>query len=307
MKLSGKSMGLHGQSLVIAALLLSALLLPAHGHGEKRGAAEPTIVSGEGIYYLEGKDNLDYARSMAIQTARADAIGKAFGTAVTSSAHSAFDNAPAGKERNSFSSVMRSLQRGIWVKDITPPEVVSFLDEDSSFGFKATVKGLARPLKSSPIETRGRLLVEGGAPGYPGREAEILKDGEEFFFGFKAASDGWLAIYLTDEEGRVYRVAPTVRSGIGLIPVNADVTVTVRDDYLKNVACITDSAEKEIYNRIVYVFSPTPFTQPLGTDADLRAGLPPIMDYDRFHTWLQDTAVSDEHFTVTWQTIRICR
>lgn len=300
-------MKLHGQFPIITALLLSVLLLPAHGRGEEHVSAEPIIVSGEGIYYLEGRDNLDYARSMAIQTARADAIGKAFGTAVAASAYSALDYVSDGEERNSFSSVMRSLQRGIWVKDITPPEVVSFMDADSSFGFRATVKGLARPLKSSPIETRGRLLVEGGAPGYPGREAEILKDGEEFFFGFKAASDGWLAIYLTDEEGRVYRVAPTVRSRLGLIPVNADVTVTVRDDYLKNVACITDSAEKEIYNRIVYVFSPTPFMQPLGTDADPKAGLPPVMDYDRFHNWLQDTAVSDEHFTVTWQTIRIRR
>lgn len=288
-------------------LLLWAIFFPIHGWGKERTPEGSVAVSGEGIYYLEGKDTPDYAKAMAIQMARANAIGKAFGTAVSASTHSSEDFVTGGEERNSFSSVMRTLQTGIWVKDIEEPVVVSFLDSDSSFGYKAIVKGLARQLKTSPIETKGRLLVGGGRPGASGHETESLKTGEEFFFSFKAATDGWLAIYLIDEEGNVCRAAPASGSGIGLISVSADNTSIVKDDYLKNIAAITDPTERVVFNRIVYVFSPTPFTKPLGDDADKDTGLPTMTDYDHFHSWLQDNAITDEHFTVTWQTIRIHR
>ncbi len=291
---------------IIAILLLLPLLcFPAEGRGEKRASSDPVKVSGEGIYYLEGKDNLDYARSMAIQTARANAIASKFGTAISSSVHSSADIGSGGEERNSFSSVMRSLQTGVWVKDLQAPEVVSFMDADGSFGFKASVKGLARQLKSSPVETRGRVLVE-GARGLPPHEADRLREGEEFFFGFQAASDGWVAIYLADETGKVCRAAPASGAGYGLVPVTAGVDVTLRDERIRNEAYIADPAEQEAHNQVIYVFSPAPFTQPLASDTYTGRGLP-TLSYDRFHEWLQDTALSDERLTVTWQTIRIHR
>ncbi|MDE7159872.1 MAG: DUF4384 domain-containing protein [Muribaculaceae bacterium] len=291
----------------VIALLLHVPVLSAQDMEGVRAFSGAVPVAGEGIYYLEGRDNLEYARSMAIQAARADAIGRAFGTAVTASSHSAIDYVSDGGERNSFSSVMKSLQRGVWVRDIEEPKVETFLDGDGSFGFKASVRGLARELKSIPVETRGRVLTGDRTRGATPHEADRLRVGEEFYFSFKAASDGWLAVYMCDEDGTVYRVAPTVRSGLGVIPVTADVTVVVRDDYLKNVADIRDAGEREVYNRVMFIFSPTPFTLPLSTDADVASGIPPTMDYDRFHTWLQEMAVADEHFTVSWQTIRIRR
>lgn len=274
-------------------LLLALLLLLqcGEGQGRDRRDSRPVKAEGEGVYYLEGDDNVEYARSMAIQMARARAIESVFGTAVSYSVHSDESLTSDGEERNRFSAVMRSLQRGIWVKDLSEPEVTGFVDGEAGFGFRARVRGLVRPLRSTPVETQGRMLVGSEEP----HEAESLRVGEEFYFSFRAAADGYLAIYLADEEGQVCRAAPA--RGQGLIPVRAEQTVTVRDSYTKNVADISRPETTEVVNRIIYLFSPEEFALPLGS----------AVSYDRFHSWLQDMALADERFSVSWQTVRIRR
>ncbi|MDE7421079.1 MAG: hypothetical protein K2N35_12810 [Muribaculaceae bacterium] len=291
--------------LVIATMLLCPYILRAT---ETNNLPPDAVeVSGEGIYYLEGKDNLEGARLMAVEIAKSNAIASAFGTAVNSSNYSQAYESTAGDYFNSFYSLMSSIQTGIWIKDLEVPEVTSFMDGESSFGFKARVRGIVRPLTSIPIETKGRLLVSKGTDRDHNYETSVLKRGDEFYFGFKAAANGFLAVYVVDEDDMVCKAAPIGKDDASLKWIKAEKETILWDNYLKNIAELSHPESREAYNRIVFVFSPNEFTLPLSEDADPSTGMPMIMDFEKFYTWLQDMAVADPRFTVTWQTIIIKR
>lgn len=295
----------RGVRLAIALAAICPSILRADGM--KDLPPDAVEVSGEGTYYLERKDNLSDARSMAVEIARSNAIDSAFGTAFSSTAqYQAYETTDGGFS-DSFYSLMRSVQTGIWVRDLEEPEVTSFMDEDASFGFKAKVRGLVRPLMSMPVETIGRVFVGKGKDADHGYETSTLRRGDEFYFGFKAASDGFLAVYVVDEDENVCKAAPIGRNSTPLRKISAEKETILRDEYLKNIAEISRPESREVYNRVVYVFSPSKFTLPLSEDADPATGMPPVMDLAKFHTWLQDMAVADPRFTVSWQTISIRR
>lgn len=292
--------------LFIYTLLLYPLF--TWGAGTKDLPLDAVEISGEGIYYLEGKDNLEEARLMAVEIAKSNAIASAFGTAVSASTHSHAFESTDGDYFNSFSSLMRSVQTGIWIKDLDAPEVTSFMDGESSFGFKAKVRGIVRPLVSMPVEIKGRVFVSrGNDKALFNTETSVLKRGDEFYFGFKSAADGFLAIYLVDEDDMVCKAAPIGKEDSPLKRVWAEKEMILRDDYLKNIAELSNPQSRKVYNRIVYVFSPNEFTLPLSEDSDPTSGIPPIMDFTKFHSWLQDMALADSRFTVSWQTITIKR
>ena len=290
--------------IIIIFLIFPSLVRGAGINNLPQDAVE---VSGEGIYYLEGKDNLEGARSMAVKIARSNAIASTFGTAVSSSTHSQTYESTDGDYFNSFSSIMRSLQTGIWIKDLEEPEVTSFMDGESSFGFKAKVRGIVRPLTSIPVETNGRVFVGNRNDRDQHYETSILKRGDEFYFGFKAASDGYLAVYVVDEDETVCKAAPIDKDSAPLKRIRAEKEIILRDDYLKNIAELVHPESRETYNRVVYLFSPNEFTLPLSEDADPKTGIPPAMEFTKFHSWLQDMTITDPRFTVTWQTITIKR
>lgn len=296
---------MRGVRLAIVLAAVCPSLLPADGMNNlPRDAVE---VSGEGIYYLEGKDNLADARSMAVGIARSNAIESAFGTALSStSQYQAYETAE-GESSDSFYTLMRSVQTGIWVRDLEEPEVTNFMGEDDIFGYKAKVRGLVRPLMSMPVETRGRVFVDKGKDTGLTYESSTIRRGDEFFFGFIAASDGFLAVYVVDENESVCKAAPFGRNSMPLRRISAEKEAILRDEYMKNLAEISRPESREVFNRVVYVFSPNEFTLPLSEEADPVTGMPPVMDLAKFHTWLQDMAVTDPRFTVSWQTIAIKR
>ncbi len=291
-------------SLLILLFGLSMLFFPEKMYaGDKSRDSKPVKVSGEGTYFLEGKDNLDFARSMAIELAKANAIESTFGSLVSSSTHSSL-SWTGGEERNSFSSMTRTLQLGVWVKDLKEPEVTTFIGKDGSIGFTAKVSGLARRVTSRPVETQGQVIATMGRNDEEGMPAESLRQGAEFFFRFRAAADGYLAIYLIDENGKVFQAAPIQGVDNRLLEVKNSQTLTIRDKGVKNEAYIDDPTLKEVHNQVIFIFSPTLYSLPL---CDLSSDGSSLLDYDRFHAWLQEMAAIDDNFTVTCQTIRILR
>lgn len=291
--------------LTIAILIIFPLFMRAYEtHGFPRDAVE---VSGEGIYYLEGSDNLANARKMAVEIARSNAMASVFGTAINYSTYSHSNESTNGNNNNSFSSLMRSIQTGVWIRDINEPEVTSFMDGESSIGFKAKVRGIVRPLISLPVETQGRVFVGKNNNVEESYETDQLKRGDEFYFVFKAATDGFVAIYVVDEDEVVCKAAPIGSESAPLQIIKAGKETILRDDYIKNIADLSHPETRQVNNRIVYVFSPNKFTLPLSDDADLSSGLPAVMDFTKFHSWLQDMVVVDPKFTFTWQTITIKR
>ena len=112
---------------------------------------------------------------------------------------------------------------------------------------------------------------------------------------------------MVDEDENVCKAAPIGKDSAPLKRIKAERETVLRDDYLKNIAELSHPESREVYNRVVYMFSPNEFTLPLSEDADPKTGMPPAMDFAKFHSWLQDMAVTDPRFTVTWQTIVIRR
>lgn len=264
-------------------------------------------VTGEGHYYLEGDDNVAYAKLMAVQLARSNAIESVFGKAVSSSTHSEMAYTSDGEDRDSFSMMVRTLGMGAWLKDIEPPLVEGFMETDGSFGFRAAVHGLVRELTSVPIETDGTVWVLPDKDRRDMREESSLKVGDRFCFRFRAATDGFLTVYLVDEDGMVNRAAPLMGSGHDTVPIRGGETATIRDTQRDNEAWISEPEQKAVHNRAVFVFSPNLYYPPLESEPDPVSGQPAAMEYDKFHAWLQEMAVRDINFTVSGKTITIRR
>lgn len=81
-------------------------------------------------------------------------------------------------------------------------------------------------------------------------------------------------------------------------------------------SCSGVSSQKgNILSTVLKNCDDAPFTYSVNTGGnaptaiytDLKTGMPPAMDFAKFHSWLQDMAVTDPRFTVTWQTIVIRR
>jgi hypothetical protein len=176
----------------------------------------------------------------------------------------------------------------------------------------ARVKGLAREIINAPIEFEAKILKNNPTLK---SEDDHFNAGDDLFLYFDSPKDGYLAVYLVDEN-----------EAFCLLPYQGDIDGQMHiehgEEYFffsqknapKELKSITDeyvltcSGQTADMNKIYIIFSPKPFTKAVDHHINVKEGsleLPRELDFDNFQKWLFECRKRDKKMSVDTREIII--
>lgn len=238
-------------------------------------------VEGEYTYYIPYNVSRDKAEQTAMQRAMVSALADEFGTLVTEISLIDMRSSQGGDNLDFWSSAS-TLVKGEWIETIDTPEFTPSL-EDGGFVITCRIKGKARKITTSNAELDIRLLANSTDPN---AETASFMNGDKLFMQFRSPIDGYLAVYLEDEDGNVMRMLPFTDQRKTAARVESD------KRYFFFVSTDGDSeqyqlsADKEIErNNIFIVFSPNEFVMPIDNSPGVDMGLRTLTS-NSFRNWV---------------------
>ena len=254
-------------------------------------------VEGSFTYYADKSDSPASAKRKALEGARIDAISKEFGTIVSQDIQQA-DRIGAGGEETKFFSLSASEVKGEWIADDGEPSYEVGLDKDDNLVVTCKVKGTAKEITNEAVDFEAMALRNGTTKG---NAATDYQDGDNLFMYVSAPCDGYLGIYLLDEEGNVITMFPysqdsrqegKLKKGYDYVLFDPD----RKEGSFGEADAFGIAAPDEIeFNKLYVVFSPTAFSHPLAhTGSD---GLRRIAESD-FSKWLVKSRRNDSKMGV---------
>lgn len=138
----------------------------------------------------------------AIREAKVEALARRFGTIISSETWSELfeDNS---RFSESFYESGMTLVKGEWLSDLHAPEVAKSISANGDILINVKVKGRARAIESLPLD----INVYASLPGAHIPQHRFRND-TRFTINFKSPVDGYIAVYLGDEEGDICRLLP---------------------------------------------------------------------------------------------------
>lgn len=164
-----------------------------------------------GVYTYHVPDNvsLEEGKRTAIERAKIQALADAFGTLVSQSNSTIVKN-ENGKSSVDFLSIGGSNVKGEWIETIGDPKLDIFY-ESNMLTIKVSIDGKAREIKNASIDIEAKLLRNGTEEKY---ESDEFRNGDDLYLYFKSPINGYLAVYLLDENTQqVYCLLPYKSSG----------------------------------------------------------------------------------------------
>lgn len=247
-------------------------------------AADIVSVKGESTYYDDGNHSRVECMKLALEQAKIDALAKKFGTVVSQDIMQA-DRIVGNSERNDFLLLSSTEVRGEWIADEGEPEYKFEHDANENLIVTCIVKGKAKPIDNDSAQFNSLVLRNGT----DSRNADInFNDGDSMFLDFQGSVDGFVAVFLEDEQKNVYKLLPYHDDQRTRFPVKKN---------LRYVFFSPDSAQKgenvdELvltapynpeYNRVYVLFSPNQFSTPV---MNQDPGQLPWMNSEDFSKWL---------------------
>lgn len=265
---------------------LFLLALPASIH-----AADIVSVRGESTYYDDGTHSRVDCMRLALEQARVDALAKKFGTIVSQDILQA-DRVQGNREHNDFLSLSSTEVRGEWVADDGEPEYKFERDADENLIVTCIIKGKAKAIDNESAEFLSQVLRNGT----DSRNADInFKDGDSMYLDFQGSEDGYMAVFLEDEQKNVYQLLPYTTDQKSRIPVKKGQRYVffspekgLKGEVVDELV-LTASYNTE-YNRVYVLFSPDQFSSPV---MNREPGQLPWMDSEDFSKWLVRTRKND--------------
>lgn len=260
-------------------LLISWLIIPFCLHAQKvvKECASFT-------YYAEGNESPNQAKQKALEGARLQVIANAFGTVISQSTTSS-DRVENGQEKNYFFQLSDSEVKGEWVEDVGEPKYqVEYAQE--MLIVTCTVCGRVRELSNTATNFEATVLKNGTEQRFADTS---FHNGDDIYLWFRSPVDGYVAVYLIDEQMTAYCLLPYMDNATGQHAVkHNEEYVFFSTQKSKNRAPAdeyTMTCENDLeQNRLYVIFSPVPFTKALDNQADDR--LPRQLPYDEFNKWL---------------------
>ena len=253
---------------------------------------KPVEVKGEAVYYDDGSYSRKECERLAAEQARINALAENFGTTISQSLLQT-DRISSGREHNDFLSLSSSEVRGEWLTDIGEPEYEYRPDENNNRVIVCRVKGYARPLSNEAAEFEALALRNGSTRG--NAETRFVHD-DNLRMLFSSSSDGYIAVYLEDENRNVAELLPYPEDTKSFLKVKRGKEYIFFDEKQPEPDCgpvrqpyltAPDGLE---FNRIYVIFSPEPFSRPVTTK--LPDGLGVLHSKD-FHSWLAKVRRND--------------
>ncbi len=263
-------------------------------------------VSGEFVYYADASMSLNDAKRSAVENARLQALANEFGTFISQSTEQ-MEQSVDGEESNFFMQLSSSEVKGEWLEDTAEPqcEVVEALTD--MMVLKAKVSGKARAVSNEAVDFEAQVLRNG----IEARFADThFRDGDDMFMQFRAPVDGYVAIYLIDENHTAFCLLPYQNDADGQMPVRRD------REYVFFAPSRKNDDEKEVdelvmncangtveHNQVYVIFSPNAFHKAL--DKQLNDTLPRQLSYKDFSQWLSKCRKCDTKMGVKVMHLKI--
>lgn len=257
------------------------LILFLAGAGILQAQTEKAVrAEAEIVYYIPETESRKEALAKAIEEARAEAMRKAFGESVMQTSGHVND-------KNTIHS--NNEVKGKWLKDTHTPHIRYRIDSITGVtGIFVHVWGKAQKIKLQETNlkiTTKRCTEEGHCtPTTTFHDRDILN------FDFLSPVDGFLVVYLQDEDNNIFRLLPSVLSTKGIQEVRANtfyenMLIQMMNSYVELIAF--NSVE---FNQLHFIFSPNPYTIP--PDEEMQSGLR-WLDYQVFQEWLSKNRTRD--------------
>jgi hypothetical protein len=194
--------------------------------------------------------------------------------------------------------------KGEWIEDTKIPSTdISY--ENDMLVVKANVCGKAKEITRAAINFSAKLLSNGVDDKF---ENNVYKDGDDLYLSFQSPVDGYLSVYLIDEEQTAFCLLPYTQDGDGQQPINHGQRLVFFDSNVPTDKAVVDEliitcAKSVEYNTIYIVFSPNPFTK--SNDNQLHKDLPRELSFVDFQSWLTKNRNLDKDMEVEIKAIQI--
>lgn len=263
--------------------------------------AQVKKVSGTYIYYGDPNMSVKEVRAAAIENARVQALAKEFGTIITQSTLQQ-ENLKDGKEHSSFMLLNAAEVKGEWLEDLKKPEVLREELVDGTLVVEARVFGRARAISNEAIEFETLTLRNGTEKRFADTN---FKEGDDLFLYFQAPSDGYVAVYLVDEQQNTFCLLPYGGDNDGQQPVEHGkeyVFFSPQHQYdipKSEIDEVTMTCEDERFERnLLYViYSPNSFAKPVdkkGKQISKKLELPRQLSFKEFSQWMSKCSTRDK-------------
>lgn len=256
-------------------------------------------VSGEYTYYGDKNDSPAMSKAKALEGARVDAISKEFGTIVSQDIMQA-DRVGASEE-SKFFSLSATEVKGEWIADDGEPVFTVSLGADDCLVVTCKIKGTAKEISNASSEFDAVALRNGNTKGNASTE---YHEGDQLYLYFSSPQDGYVAVFVMDEQGDVVQMLP-YPTGSG-----ADAQVKKNYDYVffddtkaggpfgdPDAFVVTTNGDVD-FNKMYVVFSPNAFSRPLLNNKPREEGGLPYATEEDFSKWLVKSRRNDEKMGV---------
>ena len=262
-------------------------------------AQKVKTVKGEYTYIAPFNVSIEQAKTTALERAMVQAIANEFGTIV--SQHGSTQVINSGTQSSVSTQVYSSSDvKGEWIETIGEPQY-DISTADNMLVVTVKVKGKARELVNAGIDIDVKILRNGTDNRF---EDDTFYDGDDLYISFQSPIDGYLVIYLADENDQSFCLLPYRSQNLASIKVEAG------KRYVFGSQDLAPSAERQIVdeyvmtaarsiemNRIYAVFSPSQFTKAIDMLSD-NGYLPRVLDFAAFDRWLVKNRKHDTQMVV---------
>ena len=279
-------------------VLLLIICLPAIVLAQKTSA-----IHGKYTYEVGDNDNITLreAKQKCIELAKAEAIKAEFGELVTSDVIDS-NVETNGEATSSFfweNTVARA--KGNWLGDTRTPEIqIEYVD--GKLVFTAEVWGTAREIVQAQIDLEWKIMRDGNNGK---EEATQLNSGERFYVSFRSPADGYIAVYLIENDDNTSCLLPYRKNTTGRHQIKSGRDYTFFDketDPNATAYNLTTQTQSED-NQLVIIYSPNPFTK--CNDVSKNTKRPNALTTHDFQKWLLKCQRADKDMVVNKKWIRI--
>ena len=273
-------------------------------------AQEIEKVHGEYTYHVPDNVSLEEGKRTALERAKIQALADAFGTLVSQNNSTIIKN-ENGHSSVDFLSIGGSDVTGEWIETIGEPKFDIFY-ESNMLTIKVTIVGKAREIKNANIDFEAKLLRNGTEEKF---ESDEFRNGDDLYLYFKSPINGYLAVYLLDENTQqVFCLLPYKSSGEPAYKIVHDkpyifFSCQKAEENPNEVDEYTMTCEHSMEQNTIYiVFSPNMFAKAFAEDGSI--GLPRQLPLKEFQKWLgkckaKDTNIQEKKKVITIEK-RIC-
>lgn len=292
--------------LILILLFSVTFTLSAYG-------ADKVKVSCDTTYRAPLSESPAMAHYKAVEMAKTAALEKAFGTVISSQ-----DMIITTDTGQKAMGIGEFDVNGKWLSNIRDPEFNLLEQTQSEVIYSVKVIGWATKIGPEHIDVEHHLLTNGCDKNRNGVRDNTYYSGDEMFLHFTSPVDGWLAVYLgdDDEEQTMQCLLPYDGQNTGAYPIKANAEYIffskehAESDCVDLAAGLVMESRKDTDFNILYIiFSPNKFAGTTSKESRSQEYttqtadgiinlMPRETDFKSFQKWLGKKRLSDPHMQV---------